>query len=307
MTSLTDLKTSAFTIGDLLTLEAEQLCRASPVKGTPKAPNASTSLLTQQSKSGFGPGHSVVRPWPSEKLPTAWGQRNRAVLLEETISPSIWKILEGVNPSLSYLKFRTLHSLLPSMRSNDNGNEPAFRDIGQKLLTRIMSIALLVFLNHWSKHQTHKDFLAAVQTLHVSDIKVEYTSEDSDTTIIHDIAALVARRTPIPILKELAGTSEGAVLTMLNNKSTGNSQFKYQGFTSESFGRTVQTVDQCIQLAVEHSSKSLEPLSIAKLNEFLAEESKFAWPQMAASHLAQVRFFLELLFVSCLVCYGDDL
>jgi len=292
MTSLADLKMSAFTIRDLLTLEAEQLCQASPEKGTPKMPNASTSLFTQQSKNRYGPGHSVVRPWPSEKLPTAWGERNRTVLLEETISPSIWKTLEDVDPILSYLKFRTLHSHLPSIRLNDKGNEPAFRDIGQKLVTHIMGMALLAFLNHWSKHETHEDFLTAIKTLQVADIKVEYTSEDSESTIIHDIAALVAHCTPIPLSKELSGTSEGAVLTIVNTKSTGNSQFKYQGFTLESFGRTVQTLDQCIDLAVEHSSESSEPLSIAKLNEFLAKESKLAWPQMAASHLAQVRLFL---------------
>ena len=137
-------------------------------------------------------------------------------------------------------------------------------------------MALLAFLNHWSTHETHEYFLAAVKTLQVADIKVEYTSEDSESTIIHDIAALVACHTQILILKELSGTSEGAVLTIVNTKSTGNSQFKYQSFTSESFGRTVQTLDQCIDLAVEHSSESLEPLLIAKLNKFLAKESKLA-------------------------------
>jgi len=123
-------------------------------------------------------------------------------------------------------------------------------------------MALLAFLNHWLTHETYEYFLAAVKTLQVA--------------VIHDIAALVACHTQILILKELSGTSEGAVLTIVNTKSTGNSQFKYQSFTSESFGRTVQTLDQCIDLAVEHSSESLEPLLIAKLNKFLAKESKLA-------------------------------
>jgi hypothetical protein len=205
-----------------------------------------------------------------------------------------------VDPALSNYNFRTTHSLLPSIRSNDNGNEPAFRDISQKLLTRVTAIASLVLPSQWLKHQIHEDFPAAAKTLQLSDIKVEYKSEDSESTIIHDIAVVTPRWTPISISKKLSGTSEGAVLTMVNTKSTGNSQFKYQGFVSETFGRTVRTVDQTIDLAVEHSSKSLWPLSIADLNEFLAKEGKLAWPQMATSHLAQVRL-LSLLFVFCLI------
>ena len=303
MTGLTTL-----TIGDVLSDEAEQLCRASPHQGTPKVPNASTSLFTQQSKAGYGPGHSVIRRWPRVKLPAAWGKRNRAVLLEEKISPSIWEILKEVDMTFASLKFHTCNSLLSlSIRSNDNGNEGAFRDIGQKILTRIMRLASLVFLIHWSKHKTHEDFLDAVNTLKSSDIRVEYTSEDSESTINHDITMLVPRDTRIPISKKLSGTSEGAVLTMVNTKATGNSQRSYQGFTSQILGKTVQTVDQCIDLAVEHSSKSSEPLSIADLNKVLATESNLAWPQMAASHLAQVKLLLRLLFVSCLARYEDDL
>jgi len=142
MTSLADLKTSAFTIGDLLTLEAEQLCQASrqasPEKGTPKTPNASTSLFTQQSKNGYGPGILLFDPGPLKSFLWPGVNTNHTVLLEETISPSIWKTLKDVDPILSYLKFCTLHSHLPSIRSNDKGNELAFCNIGQKLITRII-------------------------------------------------------------------------------------------------------------------------------------------------------------------------
>jgi len=64
MTSLADLKTSAFRIRDLLTLEAEQLCQASPEKGTPKMPNALMLLFTQQSKSRYGPGILLFNSGP---------------------------------------------------------------------------------------------------------------------------------------------------------------------------------------------------------------------------------------------------
>lgn len=292
MALLADLTNSEFTIVDLLTQEAGSLCRASPTKGVPKVPKGSTSLFTQQSKEGHGPGHSVVRRWPSEKTPAAWGEGNRAVLLEEKISPSIWESLQQVDAGFYELKYRIMHSHLSSWRSNDNGNEQAFRDIVQKLLTRITSIALLFFINRWLKHTAHEDFSAVLKTLRQADVQVEYKSEDSESTIVHDIASRIGRNCPIPRVKELSGASETAVLTVVNTKSTGSSQFTYQGFTSTSFSTSVQTVDQSIDLVVQKSSSSPEALSIADLNHFLAKESGLVWPQIATSHLAQVRLLL---------------
>ena len=64
-----------------------------------------------------------------------------------------------------------------------------------------MGMALLAFLNHWLKHETHEDLLAAIKTLQVANIKMEYTDEDSESTIIHDITVLVACYTPILIFE----------------------------------------------------------------------------------------------------------
>jgi len=37
-----------------------------------------------------------------------------------------------------------------------------------------MGITLLIYFNHWLKHQTYEDFFTVIKTLLVSDIKVEY-------------------------------------------------------------------------------------------------------------------------------------
>jgi hypothetical protein len=296
MAAILDLTKNTFTIEYLLNHEAEKLCGASPRKDKPKDPNASTSQFTQQSKEGFGPGHAVVRHWPAEKTHAAWGERNRIVLLHENISPSIWLSLEKMDAGFDNIKYRIMATSLSPMRSNDNGNEPAFCNIGSKLLTRITLIASLFFLHQWSKHSDHEDYKAVLHTLqHIGNIQVEYTSTDTDSTIIHDIASLVPWTSPIPILKELSGTSNGAVATMVNTKKTGNREKSYQGFSSNISETRVTNVDQVIDLCVQKASSS-PGVSIADLKEFLSTESGMTWPEMATSHLAQVRLVVTFVY-----------
>ena len=281
--------TESQTIKNWLTDEATKLCAASPKKGEPKYPTASTSQFTLQSKQGYGPGHAIIRHWPPEKTHVAWGKRNRAVLLEENISPSIWSALK----EMERFKYHVTSSSLSSIRQNDNGNESAFRNIGSKLLTRMTAIAFLFFLHQWSKHSDHKDYSSVLQTLQgIGDIQLEYTSEDSEIPIIHDIASLIPRNSPIPILKKLSGTSDGAVATMVNTKKTGNREKNYHGFTSSLTKTPVINVDQVIDICVQKTSSSPEALSIADLKQFISTESKMVWPDKAISHLAQVRFLL---------------
>lgn len=295
-----DLTATMFTLEDLLNQEADTLCACSPTKAEPKVPTGSTSQFTRMSKEGHGPGHCVVRRWPSEMTPAVWGEQNRTVLLDETIQPSVWKALEDLHSSFRLHHYRVLHSQLFPIRSNDYGNEQAFRDILQKLLMRVNYIACFFFLNQWLKHPGHHDFSSAVTTLKDLDIKVEHRSEDSKS-ITHDIACQINRRCPIPRCKHLSGTSDTAVLTMVNTKSTGHKEYDYQGFSSESFNINVRNVDQSLDIVVLKSESSPEGLSIAELDQFLADESKLAWPLIATSHLAQVRLLLSFLFVSCLL------
>ena len=282
--------TESLTIENLLIDEAARLCRASPKKNQAKYPTASTSQYTQQSKEGYGPGHAIIRHWPPEKTHVAWGERNRTVLLEENIPLSIWSTLKEIE-GLDNLQYHVILSSLSSIRSNDHGNEPAFRNICSKFLTRITAMASLFFLHQWSKHSNHKDYAAVLKTLQgIGDTQQEYTSEDSETAIIHDIASLIPRNSPIPLLKQLSGTSDGAVATMVNTKKTGNCEKDYQGFSSNFSKTPVANLDQVINICVQKTLSSPKALSIADLREFISAESKMAWPEKAISHLAQVRF-----------------
>ena len=99
------------------------------------------------------------------------------------------------------------------------------------------------------------------------------------------------------ILKQLSGTSDGAVATMFTMKMK-NCEINYQSFNLNLLERPVTNLDQVINICVQKTSSSPKALSIADLRQFISAEV-MAWPEKAISHIAQMRF-LQLSFIFCL-------
>ena len=278
-----------FNISALLHHEAEALTKCCPLKGRVKAPNASDSTLTQKGKKGKGPGHCVVMQWPSDQLPGAWGARNRAVLLDETIQPEIWTKLSDLGISGLYAR-ATFTRLVTPWQSSDEGNEEPYRPILAKIFKRLTAIAFIFFLNQWLKPQNadNPDWSEVLATLHHFEVVEEHTTKTSCGNIRCDAVIQIGRSTPIRTLKHLPGIAKMVNMSMANLKSTGNAEHEYyRAFKSPSSGQTIRSVDQAMGHAISYAT-SIQGVSVQDLTTFLSAETTLQWPHMATSHFSQV-------------------
>jgi hypothetical protein len=221
----------------------------------------------------------------------AWGERNRGVLVDETIQPDIWsKLHHSIALRAGFSRFVT------PLRSSDNGNEQEYRGVVGKIFERVTAIAFLCLLNQWLKpeNRDHPDLSKALETLQHFEIQYEHTCEYSKDTIRYDDAVQISRYAPFPILKILHGTSTLVTMSMGNVKSSGHAEFEFDSaFISPTTNKLVASVDQCLDHVVSFAtSRPTQGASIKDLDTFLSSETKLQWPHTAISHLAQVIFIL---------------
>ena len=131
------------------------------------------------SRTGEGPAHCIVQKWPANKMPVEWEMQN-PFLLSDVVSPGIWEQLGG---NYVAVKHDIAYSGLLDVRMNDNGNREASRLLIKKLLSRVTAAAFMFFLNAWSRHPTHQNFLSAIEYLRRFDIKQETISESAPIAI----------------------------------------------------------------------------------------------------------------------------
>jgi len=285
-----------FRISALLHQEAAALTLCSPMKDTVKAPNGSKSNPTLDSKQGRGSSHCMVRQWPSDKLPAAWGARNRTVLLDEVIQPAIWTKLSDRHESL---RTRATHSrLVTPLRSGDNGNEEVYRSIVAKIFERVTAAAFVFFLNQWLQPQNehHPDLSNALATLMYFEVKEEHTCKNfNGDTFRNDVVVQIGYDTPFPILKAVPALVM-VTISMANLKSTGNAEFEYSSaFTSPTSGKVIASIDQCMDHLLSFATaQPMQEASVKELTTFLSKEVGMEWPQIATSHFAQVKFWFGL-------------
>lgn len=293
-----DLTSKPFLIGDLLRQEGLRLRDCRPLKDTPKQPSGSKSRLSEMSRTGEGPAHCIVRKWPADKTPVQWGMRN-PFLLSDVVSPGIWEQLGG---NYVAVKHDIAYSGLLDVRMNDNGNEEAYRLLIAKLLSRVTAAAFMFFLNAWSRHPTHQDFLPAIECLRRFDIKQETTSESSPIAIRGDVVSHIPRQLPLPKQNELEGASQTVALLFVNAKSTAHAEFHYQPIHLTNDFSSIRTVDQVMDFCLLESESRPQKLSVANLDSFLFENSIHVWPHIAAGHFSQV-IFSYLIYDLCLSVY----
>jgi hypothetical protein len=286
-----------FSVSALLRQEAAALTLTSPTKGAVKAPNGSKSNLTQDGKRGKGPGHCIVRRWPSDKLPGSWGERNRAVLLDEIIQPTIWPKFSNSGHHALYP--RATHSrLVTPLRSNDHGNKEGYRAPMAKILERLSAIAFIFFLNQWllPENEQHPDLPAVLETLKHFEVKEEHTCKNLYGDVLRsDVVIQVGFDTPLPILKPLLGSTM-VTMSMVNLKSSGNAEYQYaSAFTSPSSGKLISSVDECMDHLISFATSCpTKGASVQELSKFISKETSLEWAQTATSHFSQViRFCLQ--------------
>ena len=307
------LTTGPFTFEDILMEEAAMLCKYAPRKDPPKRPNASTSRLTKECKAGRGDAHCILKNFPSDNTPDAWGERNRALLLDEVITPELLRTLDqNFDSRLLANQARTSH--IWPVSSNDNGNEEEYRHTLEKILQRVAALAFLFFQIHWRQGEniSHVDFDNATASLLAFAVKSEAVSRDTTQTsqIRYDVSLQIPRNLPLKIQKPLQGTAQTAVMIPFDAKAPGIVDYSYTGpLRSTSLGsvRIVHTVDDAMELALEKATKSEQTLTIADLDAFLSMEitetmgdnrQRMKWPLMATSLFAQVCLSIYILFLS---------
>ena len=285
-----------FTIASVLLDEASSLRHCSPIKSDLKRPTGSTSLLTTMALNGLGAAHCIVRKWTSEHTPSEWGARNERVLLNQLIQPTVWKDLGEPYDAIGG---RIGNTRLHSLRSQDRGNEEAYRHTVDRLLERVFASAFLFFLNEWMKleNRNHPDFPGALEALAAFDVRNEVAAEGTSSTIRNDVGIIIPRLSPPLFRNLLSGDSELVCMSNVNAKSTGHAEYPYQQITATSTDATIKNVDEAMDFGLDWS-ESEGGMTIQLIAESLREEFQLAarnltWPLCAASHFAQVSSFVS--------------
>lgn len=293
------LEWGQLTIADILKDEAAFLCESSPIPSELKRPNASRSKLTELAKMGKGVGHCVVRRWPVNNTPSAWGRRNEQLLLNQPINPGIWTKL---GPEYDAIKRRIHTTRLSSMRADDNGNEEEYRHTIEVMMDRIFGAAFLFYLNEWLKPENSEDadYGIALQALKSFGVKAEYTH--SDGSIRNDVGIVIPFSNMFR--KKLYKPARLVCLSNFNAKNTGQSQWDYEPVTSHNFPE-IKTVDGAmtvgLDIAETREHATIKSLKTILVQEYELRKHNLEWPIFALSHFAQVSFLCMILLHSAYV------